>query len=153
MNTRTELRERSMSLLPVVVVMFMLSGATSYQLQWVFCVFHTFHESLWHAFIQSAYWRRSGDLQRCLISTASCRNTFKISIFWWWRASEKEVGMREKGGGRQVHGQCEWGREQATEQESERVFARERERETVVMIDARLPPLCSSEWLQQKSTE
>lgn len=28
---------------------------------------------------------------------------------------------------------------------------RERERETVVMIDARLPPLCSSEWLQQKA--
>lgn len=44
-----------------------------------------------------------------------------------------------------------------TEQESERVFVcvweRKRERETVVMIDARLPPLCSSEWLQQKSTE
>lgn len=41
-----------------------------------------------------------------------------------------------------------------TEQESERVFVcvweRKRERETVVMIDARLPPLCSSEWLQQK---
>lgn len=30
-------------------------------------------------------------------------------------------------------------------------WARERERETAVMIDARLPPLCSSEWLQQKA--
>lgn len=29
------------------------------------------------------------------------------------------------------------------------VCGREKERETVVMIDARLPPLCSSEWLQQ----
>lgn len=42
-----------------------------------------------------------------------------------------------------------------TEQESERVFVcvgeKKRERETVVMIDARLPPLCSSEWLQQKA--
>lgn len=27
----------------------------------------------------------------------------------------------------------------------------EKERETVVMINARLPPLCSSEWLQQKA--
>lgn len=40
-----------------------------------------------------------------------------------------------------------------TEQKSVRMSAcgRGRERETVVMIDARLPPLCSSEWLQQKA--
>lgn len=31
------------------------------------------------------------------------------------------------------------------------VWEGKRERETVVMIDARLPPLCSSEWLQQKA--
>lgn len=51
-----------------------------------------------------------------------------------------------------VHKHCVWGREQVTEQERVCVCGREkeRERETVVMIDARLPPLCSSEWLQQK---
>lgn len=57
--------------------------------------------------------------------------------------------------GTEVHKQCVWSREQVTEQESERVFVsvgeKKRERETVVMIDARLPPLCSSEWLQQKA--
>lgn len=35
--------------------------------------------------------------------------------------------------------------------EDERAWERKRERETVVMIDARLPPLCSSEGLQQKA--
>lgn len=40
-------------------------------------------------------------------------------------------------GGRECEGVC--------------VYGREKERETVVMIDARLPPLCSSEWLQQKA--
>lgn len=122
------------------------------------CVFYIFCVCLWCTSIHSACRttaRRGGDLQLCLISTASCRNTFKISIFWWWRASGREVGMQEGGGGRlrctssayeaeskwlskRVRG-CLW------------VWERKRERETVVMIDARLPPLCSSEWLQQKA--
>lgn len=59
----------------------------------------------------------------------------------------------EEGGAKMVHKQCVWGREQVTEQKSARMSecGRGRERETVVMIDARLPPLCSSEWLQQKA--
>lgn len=37
------------------------------------------------------------------------------------------------------------------EEGNERARERERERETALMIDARLPPLCSIEWLQQKA--
>lgn len=126
--------------------------------QTIFCCVMLFCLCLWYTFIHSACRttaRRCWDLQLWLISTASCRNTFKISIFWWWRASGREVGMQEGGGGRlrctssvyeaeskwlskRVRG-CLW------------VWERKRERETVVMIDARLPPLCSSEWLQQKA--
>lgn len=101
--------------------------------------------------------RHAKDLQRRLIPTAARCNTLKVSIFWWWRASEGK-GERKEGGRSEaeVHKQCLWGREQVTEQERERggclrEWARERERETAVMIDARLPPLCSSEWLQQKA--
>lgn len=67
---------------------------------------------------------------------------------------EGRGGARGRWRKTEVHKQCVWGREQVTEQESERVFVsvgEKRERETVVMIDARLPPLCSSEWLQQKA--
>lgn len=112
-----------------------------------------------YTFIQSACRttaRRGRDLQLWLISTASCRNTFKISIFWWWRASGREGGELQEGGGGRLR--CTSSVYEAESKWlSERVrgclwvWERKRERETVVMIDARLPPLCSSEWLQQKA--
>lgn len=92
-----------------------------------------------------------------VIPTAARCNTLEISIFWWWRASEGKGERKEGGGGARLRctnsvyeaenkwlsirerGGCLW------------EWAREGERETAVMIDARLPPLCSSEWLQQKA--
>lgn len=42
-------------------------------------------------------------------------------------------------------------RERALLRETESAREGGRERETALMIDARLPPLCSIEWLQQKA--
>lgn len=68
---------------------------------------------------------------------------------------------RERGGRRgetEVHTSSAYEtKKQVTEargaSEGQTVWESRGERETVVMIDARLPPLCSTEWLQQKSTE
>lgn len=94
--------------------------------------------------------RHDLDLQLWLISRAGCCNTFKISIFWWWRASQEARREEQKRGAHTVRMRqraSDW----AKECEDEQVWERKRERETVVMINARLPPLCSSEWLQQKA--
>lgn len=88
------------------------------------------------------------DLQQWLIAKGSFCNTLKVSIFWWWRASQEERREEQKWGAQTVHMRqrpSDWAKVRMSKCE------RERERETVVMINARLPPLCSSEWLQQKA--
>lgn len=93
-------------------------------------------------------------MQQWVISTGSYCKTFKISIFWWWRASGREEGWNGRWRRTKVHKNL---RQRASgqrwEREGVRVWGRENEgeRETEVMIDARLPPLCSREWLQQKA--
>lgn len=109
-----------LTLIPVDVV-------SSRMLWTILCFVMLFYLCPWYTFIYSARkTRRQGwDLQLWLISTASCCNTFELSIFWWWRAGGGWWGWRGAGGRwrkTEVHKQCVWDKKQVTEQESERVF-------------------------------